>query len=180
MNIAAESEVWKDVQGYEGYYQVSNHGRVKSFKKWKRSESTERILKGYHKNDYPVVCLKPRPHRCEKYVHRLVASAFLGSNTNMEVNHIDGNRHNNHVSNLEWVTHSGNIAHAYGMGKCDRSHLVGKVPVNATPVISINQTAILEFPSILHCAKYVKAPEYTVRRRINTNKEINGHLIYSA
>lgn len=177
MTIEAISEEWRDIAGYEGIYQVSDLGRVKSFRKWRSSK--ERILKGYPKNDYPVVSLKAGKNRKESYVHRLVAVAFLGVRSGMEVNHKDGCRTNNNLNNLEWVSHSENISHAYMMGKCDRKHLKAHLPFNAMPVIAIKDTAILEFPSVMHCAEYIGARDHTVRRKMDLNKEVNGHLIYS-
>lgn len=176
MSIEAINEEWRDVAGYDGDYQVSNLGRVKSTKKW-RGDKSCRILSGYTKNDYPVVSLG-RPRK-EFYVHRLVATCFLGHNNGMEVNHKDGDKANNQLTNLEWVSHSENILHAYQMGKCHRRHLKGKPARNAMPVLAINGPAIMEFTSVTQCAGYIHAAEFNVRRRVNTNKQINGYLIYS-
>lgn len=177
MTTEEKSEEWRDVIGYEGYYQISNFGRVKSFKKW-NNKNQSRILKGYSKNGYPVVSLNTNPRK-EYYVHRLVAKCFLGDHRNMEVNHKDGDRTNNALDNLEWVTHSGNIIHAYGMGRCNRGHVKGKIPHNAIRIITVNETSIIEFPTIKHAANYLDVPEYTLRRRVDTNKQIKGQLIYS-
>lgn len=176
--IGEESEVWKDIEGFEGIYQVSNLGRVKSFKKW-RGDRSARILKGYKKNNYPVIALGNKPNRVERYIHRLVACAFLGRPPKMEVNHKDGCRTNNKISNLEWITHSGNISHAYQMGKCNRSHMKGKVPITAIRVVAINQLALIEFDSVIQCAKYIGTGDHNVRRKLDLNKSVNGFLIYS-
>ncbi len=99
-------EEWKDIDGYEPY-EVSNMGNVRRCNK---------ILKGRPtKNGYIVVCLsKDRTYK-NKYVHRLVASNFIDK-TNLVVNHIDGDKSNNKVSNLEWTTYSKNTIHAYNNG----------------------------------------------------------------
>jgi hypothetical protein len=107
-------EIWKDIKGFEGLYQISNYGRLKSFKVYPEGK----ILKLTNKNgDYFSVVLqgigfKPRSIR----IHRLVAEAFLPNPCNLpEINHIDGNKQNNHISNLEWVTKSQNVVHSMTM-----------------------------------------------------------------
>lgn len=99
-----ENEVWKDVRGYEGLYQVSNFGRVKN---------RNRLLKLQTKRDgYVGVALFKDGHRKDKLVHRLVAKAFIeNAKGKLEVNHKDGVRTNNCVSNLEWCTRSENMRH---------------------------------------------------------------------
>jgi hypothetical protein len=114
-------EVWKDITGYEGYYQVSNMGRVKSLaRKVARighggfRSVREKILPAYFDNNgYQIVFLSKNGERRTLKMHRLVAFAFIPYNpaTN-EVNHIDGCKSNNKVTNLEWVTPSQNIRHA--------------------------------------------------------------------
>jgi hypothetical protein len=80
-------EIWKDIKGYEGMYQVSNLGRVKSFKKGKES-----ILKNRENRGYKSICLSIGDNKFKGFsVHRLVALAFLGEN-NLPVNHINGNK----------------------------------------------------------------------------------------
>lgn len=97
-------EIWKDIQGYEGLYQVSNLGRVKSLN-YNRS-GKERILKyGTNTQGYLNVCLCVNKQRKMFAVHRLVAETFIANINNLpQVNHIDENKHNNCVSNLEWCT----------------------------------------------------------------------------
>lgn len=102
------SEVWKDVKGYEGYYQVSNAGRIKSVRYNKISYGVKDCSTGYMRyvlqmNKIKKVC----------YVHRLVAGAFLQNPDNLpQVNHKDENKTNNHVDNLEWCTQSYNMKYS--------------------------------------------------------------------
>ena len=96
-------EIWKDIQGYEGLYQVSNLGRVKSLN-YHRS-GKECILKNcIHTNGYLFVNLCSKRKLVKTYlVHRLVSQAFIENPKNLpQVNHIDEDKHNNCVDNLEW------------------------------------------------------------------------------
>lgn len=104
-------EIWKDIPGYEGLYQVSNLGNVKSVH-WNHSNEI-RTIKPFNNNGYwRVVLYKDRMHK-KFLVHVLVAKSFIPNPQNKPcVNHIDGNGHNNMISNLEWVTFSENTRHA--------------------------------------------------------------------
>lgn len=117
------NETWKDIVGFEGYYQVSNYGRVKSLKRtykqydgYSFSNHTyrERILKtNINKQGYIIVSINKKCHRYTKQVHRLVAKAFLNNyNDKLEVNHINGIKIDNRVDNLEMVTRLENQHHA--------------------------------------------------------------------
>ena len=105
-------EVWKGVGGHVGLYQVSNRGRVKSFWKDKNGQMLMPIKAG---NGYLVVNLCRDGKRKTVYVHRLVIEAFLGNapSPNHQVNHKNGDRTDNRVENLEWVTPSENNKHAF-------------------------------------------------------------------
>lgn len=103
-------EVWKDIQGYEGLYQVSNFGRVRSLdKKVKCRGGKYRLVKGrimqpvHSGANYSAINLYKDKHHHMQYVHRLVAKAFIPNpNGYLEINHKDENKDNNNVSNLEW------------------------------------------------------------------------------
>lgn len=99
-------EVWKDIEGYEGLYQISNLGRVKRV-------TTGRILKGgKDKDGYLMVKLYKNNIRSNKKIHRLVAEAFIPNPENKpQVNHADENKTNNSLDNLEWMTAKENINH---------------------------------------------------------------------
>lgn len=110
-------EIWKPVIGYETNYEVSNFGNVRSLNK--RGNNYHHILSAHLQGNkkYLQVNLWLKNKTKKKRIHRLVAEAFIPNPNNLpEVNHIDGNRYNNHVSNLEWVTSSENKLHAFKTG----------------------------------------------------------------
>lgn len=113
---------WRDVKGYEGVYQVSNTGEVKrvaymdaKHNKW----VANRVLKKFHnQKGYLFVALCKDGQDATKRVHRLVAEAFIPNPDNLEqVNHIDCNKQNNTVENLEWCSLQDNIRHGVLNGR---------------------------------------------------------------
>ena len=166
-------EIWKDVIGFEELYQVSNIGRVKR-------KSTTRYVYGC-KSDNPIpffskerictleenedgyykVALSKNSKSKRYFVHRLVAEAFLSkTDENLEVNHIDGNKHNNCVDNLEWVSHKQNMEHCFSMGlrKITAKNMLGKTgdkhpSSKAVLKYDKNNVFIREYGSIAEAAR---------------------------
>jgi hypothetical protein len=104
-------EIWKDVIGYEGLYQVSNFGNIYSFLR-KKKMKPHKTKKGYLRT-----CLRKNNKSIPFLVHRLVLYAFKDNvDDKLEVNHINGIKHDNRFENLEWVTSSENSIHAINLG----------------------------------------------------------------
>lgn len=158
------TEEWKDIPNYEGYYQISNFGQVKSLKRTIISKNgvikhlQERIitpkLQGH--NYYYVFLTKESKHK-KFYIHRLVAESFV-NNPNptvlIYVNHIDENKINNIYTNLEWVSNKINC------NTKNRIHNITKARtgVYKQPIICENHL----FSSIMECAKFYNIKQNTM------------------
>ena len=109
-----EQEQWKPIKGYEGKYDVSNFGRVRSYYKGLHIKTQRMNNCGYC---YVNLYVKGKRQKMAR-VNRLVAEAFIPNPDNLsDVNHKDMNKTNNHVSNLEWSSHRGNVQHSYDSGQ---------------------------------------------------------------
>ena len=108
--MSDQEEIWKDIEGYEGKYQVSNMGRVKSFSLDKKDG---KLLKPSPTTyGYLGVHLSLRNKERAHYIHRLIAQHFIPNPENKKtINHIDGNKQNNGIENLEWATNLENNLH---------------------------------------------------------------------
>lgn len=138
-------ELWKSIKDFEGLYEISNLGRVKSLRKWKRASCPdEYILKPYQNNrGYLLVTLYKKSGKRKFLVHRLVADAFIDNPHNLpHINHIDENVSNNRADNLEWCTPMYN--NCYGTAKFRRMITIG-YPVEQR---LINNTLIATYTSV--------------------------------
>lgn len=107
-------EIWKSVLDYEGIYEVSNCGNVRSLNYKKKGYI--KLLSKYDCLGYDAVKLTKNGKSRRWLVHVLVANSFLGKNENLEINHKNGNKKDNSVENLEYCTRSYNVKHAYDNG----------------------------------------------------------------
>lgn len=152
-------EIWKNVYGFENIYQVSNLGNVKALERDinygnRICHRKERLLsKHFNTDGYYTVKLKDNKNHA---VHRLVAEAFISGDFSLEVDHIDGDRTNNNVNNLRWVTHYENLLHTYELGNGHMSNRIYDKNYNSKPVTISNEQEIKTFDSLKKCAEFIK------------------------
>ena len=125
--LNGNDEIWVDIEEFIGRYQVSNLGNVRSIIDNHGKEKCQLKVPYPCKKGYWYVQLFVKDVHYRDSLHRLVAKAFLPNPDNKKtVNHIDGNKANNRVENLEWVTYSENLLHAYSTGlKQGQQHYIG-------------------------------------------------------
>lgn len=170
-----EEEIWVDIKGYEGHYMVSNLGKVKSLDRYihrkdgQLCHTKERILViQYNKrNNVYMVMLNLDGNRKAINIHRLVALSFIDNDdiiNKITVNHKDGDRSNNKVSNLEWATYSRNLQHAYD--KLNRP--VCRASALKRPCKSVNKNTkeTLYHESIAQASRDTNVSETQIRRLI--------------
>lgn len=127
-------EIWKPINGYEGYYEISNLGNVKSVKRFyrlkengKEIEVKEKCINPFISSGYSRVSLTKNGKSKKYSVHRIVAEAFIPNPNNLPlVNHKDETRNNNCVNNLEWCTHSYNINYGTTIERISKSVIQSK------------------------------------------------------
>ena len=146
-----ENEIWKPVVGWEELYEVSNTGKVKTKDRVVKCNTGEGIKKAKEmksKTDrygYSGITLRIGKRILQTGVHRLVAKAFIPNPEDKEqVNHIDGNKLNNHVTNLEWVNNKENSAHAVRTGLTNGKWELGE----NNPAVKLDTATVLKIRSM--------------------------------
>ena len=172
-------EEWKDVVGYEGIYEVSNHGQVRTHKNkttytnrhgirhWK-----QRVLKEKSKANRDVrINLWKNGKSKDFLVHRLVAEAFIQNPDNKPtINHIGGNPRNNHVDNLEWATYYENNNHAFDNKLISTSH--------AVTLVNQETGEKQYFRSLSKASEYLGFCSGYISNRLKQGKKIKGYDIF--
>ena len=174
------TEIWKDIEGYEGNYQVSNLGRVRSVDRvvYLKSVKQYRRYKGKIMKSHPskggYLHIPVGRYKGIK-IHRAVAIAFVpGYFDGAEVNHKDENRQNNRADNLEWVTHQENISY----GSHNRKTQKYLEETRGIPVAqhSTNGDLIATYPSISSAARATGAYSQNISRSIKTGGTTVGFI----
>lgn len=158
-------EVWKDIKGFEGLYNVSNLGRVKSLK----CREHKILIPVTLSNGYYIVTLYIHGKRYIKLIHRLVSEAFVLNPDNLPcVNHINGIKTDNRAENLEWCTYKSNNIHAMKTGLNS---------INLTPVLCVELN--LNFESLSDACMYIKNIYPKCRPQTIRNSIINNRKLYN-
>ena len=167
----SNKEVWLDVHGWENIYEVSSFGRI-------RNKETGHI-KAFHITKFGYCRLTLYKGKLSKKyaVHRLVAEAFIPNPQNKpQVNHIDGNKQNNRVDNLEWVTQTENMIHAYTHGLMDNVIKYTNSRKMSLNVINLSSDETIHFNSQCEASSYLGIPQYKISRHIKSKKPIGNYL----
>lgn len=164
-------ELFKDVANYEGIYQVSNFGNVKTLQRNIYNKlgklhyiQPEKLLKpSVFKNGYKYISMHKNKKIKVKTIHSLVAEAFIENTYNKRtVNHIDGNKLNNHFTNLEWATDKENLEHNFVIGISKRYSL-----------IAYNNNTYLEFSKVSDACK-LGFSQKSISNSVIKNKKYKG------
>lgn len=134
------SEIWKDIPGYDSYYQVSNYGRVRSWRNAQHGRRGEPRIRKVHEDDngYYTITLSDDTVNKSYKVHQVVAKVFIPNPEEKPcINHKDSDRGNNHVDNLEWCTYQENMDHAIKNGRIKRGEKAGRSKLTRNQVLQI-------------------------------------------
>lgn len=167
--------IWKQISGYEGCYEVSNNGSVRGIDRIVHRNTSPRFVRGVEikpritNSGYCQVILRKNGKQKPFYVHRLVAEAFLGKHDHLEVNHIDEDKTNNNLSNLEWVTRSENLRHNNG----GQRRVLGRMK----PVIAYDETTVTRYASVSEAARALNVSPSNISRccrHVKNQRKVHG------
>lgn len=142
-------EEWRPIEGYEGSYEISSLGRVRSIRVWTNGLKPKVKKPNTHRLGYKFIFLSKDAKPKNYYVHRLVAAAFIGPANGREVNHKNGDKTDNRVWNLEYTDRSGNMRHAAITMGVNRGEKSGRAKLTAEKVREIRSLAKTVGPSAI-------------------------------
>lgn len=176
-----DKEIWKDIEGYENYYQISNLGNIKSLPRKIINNkgyyiSKEKILSaGLSASGYMHIALCRFGKNKTFKIHRLKAIAFIPNPENKPcINHIDGNKLNNDIYNLEWCTHSENHKHAFKIGLKTPHHNTDHSSNKPVNQLDLNMNFIAKYKSI-HEAFRITGIDYRMISKVCTGIQKKTH-----
>lgn len=188
------TEEWKDIKGYEGYYQASSLGRIRSLDRIDTSGKRRKgkVLKYKHDGGgYPSVILARGCKDHTIHVHRLIAETFIPNPDNKPtVNHIDENKENNAVSNLEWMTYKENAHHGTRMKRCysgrDYKAIGKRISAGIRskwinrPIIQydLDMNYVAEYPNVYEAAEINCIDRAPIRRVLNGDRKFPHYKGY--
>lgn len=164
-----QQEIWKEVPGYDGRYLVSSHGKV--YSKYLNRE----VSLNDRGNGYLFVVLSRKGKKKNVFVHKLVAELFVGNPNNLkEVDHIDGNKTNNHYSNLRFVTHRENMCNPVSV-KVRNEAIIKKqgVPIE----VYKNGIKIAEYSCLMEAARNLNCCCTNISKHLRgIGKQVKGYV----
>ena len=173
-------EVWKDLKGFEGKFKISSTGIILN------KNNNAKVKTRISKDGYVYVSLYYNKKSYIKTLHGLVAKTFINKddNNNLEVNHIDGNKLNNNIDNLEWITHKDNIKHAWNNKLFEpvreASRRYGKDNPFAKSVIQydLNMNKIKEYSCIAEAVRKTKINKTSIGKCCNNRQKTAGGYVW--
>ena len=168
-------EVFKDISGYEGIYQISNYGRLKSFA---QNQLGKIIIGTTTTYGYSHISLYKNKQEIKYYVHRLVATTFISNPENKpQINHKNSNKKDNNVENLEWNTSGENLKHSYLMGTHDQKRFKnGNAKLDGFQVRVIRECVDLDSVELARIFNISRSSIYRIKAKDNQKckAEVNG------
>jgi len=173
-------EIWKDVMGFEGFYKISNYGKIKTLERvvdmpngGTRLDKSKLLKCRDTPNGYKMVKLMARGKVKDISVHRLVGEHFIDNpNNKLTINHIDGVKHNNKYDNLEWATQSENILHSLHI--LGNINTVNKSKRKIVQLLDECGNCFREHIGIRNCAKIEKVSTATIYQYDKSGEKYNG------